>query len=629
MNKHNWRRHRPLFAQSAAKNPPVSHRRWRVLSFLWSGTKRLATVLGFVIIINVILMIFAFSFLSPGSAGRQSLPHEMVLFLGFEDGFQEQTGGGGLMEAFAPPEPNVRQLIDALDKAADDARVKGVLARMNGGSFDLAHVYEVRAAIKRFRATGKFAHIYSTSYGEGGGGLGRYYLASAFDEIWMQPLGVVSITGVSAEIPFGRGLLDKIGVKPEFFQRKEYKSAYESLTNKTISPYNKEEMTRIVKDIRAEILASIPADRGMTPAQFEALVHKGLLTASEAEKAGLITRADYGDVLLENIAETLSGKRDADAVNLVSLPDYIAGSGHKRPAGSKPKVALVYALGAIMPTAEGGGFGGGHIAAADEIAPLLYDIAKEKDIQAVVLRIDSPGGSPTASESILRAVEKVQEAGKPVIVSMGPVAASGGYWIAAYADRIFALPTTLTGSIGVVGGKFVIEGLSEKLGVNWETVSWGENSGLWSLNTPFSPGEAGRMNAMMDQIYDSFIARVAKGRKMTPQAVDAVAGGRVWSGRRAVEAGLVDEIGGLNEALDYAATLTGGKDRHDLSIIALPKEKTPLEKVLKLMGAQVALGGQGVQIPPALRKRLEPLAQMIAVQENPQLYSTYEFMRIE
>lgn len=633
MNERNWRRHRPLYAAPTPKEVREPKNRWRILPVLWRVAKRTAMGVGFVVIINALLVVFALSALTPEkkSAG---LPHEMVLFLGLEDGFHERPRAGGLSEVFAgKQEPSLQDLIDGLDKAAGDKRVKGLVARMNGGDFDLARSHEMRSALKRFRAAGKFAYIYSPSYGEGGGGLGRYYLASAFDEIWMQPLGVVSITGVSAEIPFGRDLLDKVGVTPNFFQRKEYKSAYESLTNKSISPANREEMTQIVQDIRAEIMATIPKERSISPAKFEALVDKGLLTADEAKKSGLVTQVDYGDVLLDNIAEKLTGQRDADAVDYVTIPEYVAGTRSVVPSAfghAKPKVALVYALGPIMPTADGGGFGGEYVAAADEIAPVLHDIAKDDSIKAVVLRIDSPGGSPSASESILRAVEKVQASGKPVVVSMGSVAASGGYWIAAYANRIFALPTTLTGSIGVVGGKFSIGGLSQKLGVNWETISWGQNAGLWSMNKPFNESESERMNAMMDQVYDSFVARVARGRKMKPETVDKVAGGRVWSGRQAIRVGLVDEIGGLNEALDYAATLAGKKSRGDLNVEIMPRPKTALEQFAEMFEGQVLTGGgPGVKIPEALVRRLEPVARMIEMQENPELYATYEFMRVE
>jgi len=609
----------------AVREPRI---KWKILPVVWLSLKRMAMVLGFMVLINILLALIVLPAFMPKKGAVPNLPDEMVLFLKFEDGLNELPERAGLSDPFSTPRPTVDDIVKALDMAAGDKRVKGVLARMYDGNFDLAHIAEIRAALMRFRGSGKFAHIYSSSYGEGGGGLSRYYLASAFDEIWMQPLGIVSITGVGAEVPFFRETLNKIGVEPQFFKRKDYKTAYESLTDADISPENKEMLGRIVGDIRSEMISTIPVERGMSVQEFERLVNKGLLTAPEAEKAGLITKADYGDVLLDNVAQRVTGERDADKLNLVNMDGYIGVMKKKASglgAGAKPKVALVYAVGAIMPSGEDGGFGGENIAAADKIAPAIFEAAKDDDVKAIVLRIDSPGGSPSASESILRAVEKAQEAGKPVIVSMGPTAASGGYWIAAYADKIYALPTTLTGSIGVVGGKFALGELSDKLGVNWAKVTWGKNAGMWSLVKPFSTSEAERMNTMLDHVYDSFVARVAKGRDMTPAEVDKVAGGRVWTGRRALEAGLVDELGGLNEALIYTANLIGEQGRGDINVSVFPAPKTPIEQLLELLGTQARMG-QAVKLQERVLEAVSPFLQSAEMNARP--VSAYEAIRL-
>ena len=603
--------------------------KWRLLPILWLALKRAATVLGFLIIISFVVALVILPAFLPKEVAAPTLPDEMVLFLKFEDGINEVPPPADFSDPFAPVPPTVSEIVEALDTAREDERVKGLIARMYPGNFALSHVTEIRAALKRFREAGKFAHIYSSSYGDGGG-LGRYYLASAFDEIWMQPLGVVSINGLSAELPYFRETLDKIGVQPQFFKRQDYKTAFESVTDKEISAENKETMQRLVRDIRNEILARVPEDRGMSPQAFEALVNRGLFTAREAEQAKLITHADYGDVLLENVAEVVTGERDPDELELVNVEGYISvtqDQGHGFMNLGKPKVALVYAVGAIMPTSDGGGLGSG-IAAADEIAPAIHDASKDEDVQAIILRIDSPGGSPGASESILRAVEKAQERGKPVIVSMGQTAASGGYWIAAYADKIYALPTTLTGSIGVVGGKFAMQELFGKIGVNWERITWGKNAGMWSANTPFSESEEARMNAMLDNIYENFVARVAKGRNMPVAEVEKVAGGRVWTGRRALDAGLVDEIGGLENALDHVAVMVGAESRKDLNVVQFPEPKTPLERFLSLLGAQVRMG-QAVAMQERLLKTFEPALEMMNVIQSPQNYSTYEPLRIK
>lgn len=631
MPKRNFRQHRPLYTNTLPKDVREPKIRWKILPVIWLAIKRAATALGFLVLINIVVALFVIPSLLPRKAAAPSLPDEMVLFLKFEDGFRERAQPPSFAEPFAVSKPNVRDIVYALDKAAADKRVKGVIARMYSGNFNLASASEVREAVKRFRAAGKFAHIYSSSYGEGAGGLGRYYLASAFEEIWMQPLGLVSITGVGAEIPFLRGTLDKIGIEPQFFQRKEYKNAYESLTSKSMSRENKETMQNIVNDVRFEILRSLPEERGMRSAEFESLVNKGLFTAEEAEKAGLITHMDYGDVLLDSVAERMTGKRDSDALDIVDFGSY-AKLLKKREQGlgaiGKPKVALVYAVGAIMPSGDKSGFGGDGIAAADKIAPAIYKASKDDDVQAIILRIDSPGGSPGASESILRALEKAQERGKPVIVSMGATAASGGYWIAAYADKIFALPSTLTGSIGVVGGKFAMRELFAKLGINWEKVTWGRNAGLWSPNTRFNQSEAERIHAMLDNVYDNFVARVAKGRKMSVADVEKVAGGRVWTGRRALEAGLVDELGGLDKALDHVASLVGVQGRDDLNLVEYPKPQTPLEQILKLLEAQARMG-QAASVHERFLEAAEPFLDVLNVYDHPQNFMTYEPLRIE
>ncbi len=268
------------------------------------------------------------------------------------------------------------------------------------------------------------------------------------------------------------------------------------------------------------------------------------------------------------------------------------------------------------------------MAAASDIAPAIFDAADDDTVGAIVLRIDSPGGSPVASESILRAIEKAKEKGKLVIVSMSTAAASGGYWVAAYADRIFTMPMTMTGSIGVLGGKVAVQGLSDKAGVTWDrSQRWGENAGIWSTVTPFSESEAERMNAMLDSVYAQFIARVAKGRGMDKAEVEKIAKGRVWSGKRAVELGLADELGGLDAALDFAAKAQGLESRKDLNITVTPKPPTPLEHLMELLGTQAALG-------PALEglrhvmEKVEPLSAQLRIIENPADYMAFEPLQV-
>lgn len=609
---------------------------WRILPVIGAVLRRTCTTLGALLLISAAIgMFFASQFKEEGAP---SLPSQIVLYLPLDGDLEEMPAPASFADPFAYRQPTVHELVDIIDHAAVDKRVKGIYARIGEGSFALARSGELRAALKRFEKSGKFAYVYSTSYGEGPGGLGRYYLASVFSEIWMQPLGVVSIPGIRAEVPFFRDTLDKVGVQPQFYKRKEYKTAYESATNSSMSAPNREEIGKLVDDIRARILADIPADRGMTPQAFEALVQRGLFTAREAVQAKLITHADYADTLIERIKTDLTGDPETPDESLFVNPvDYARGyewEDKERSllnfASSRPSVALIYVVGAIFDTNVGGNpVTGDQIAAADEIAPAILEAADDSTIEAIILRIDSPGGSPVASETILRAIEKAKQKGKPVIVSMGTMAASGGYWIAAYADQIFTMPTTLTGSIGVLGGKLSAGKFWDKVGVNWDkTIQWGQNAGMWSLNTPFSDTEAERMNAMLDNVYESFIARVSKGRGMTPEAVDKIAGGRVWTGERAINVGLADQIGGLHEALNYTAEILGAKDKAGLNVVVLPRPLTPVERFLAMLDESGSVFA-GLKLNARAMEKIKPVLDSVSVYGAMPGSMAYEPLRIE
>jgi protease-4 len=586
-------RHRPLFAQTLPKEVTKPKIEWKILPIVWLALKRMAMVVGFLVLLQIFLFLFIVMPAAMVGGAEETLPDEMVLYLPIDGGLDEVHVAQGFAEAFEDAPLTLKEAVDALEKAATDDRVKGLLVRLKSGQLGLSQAYELEQALQTFKASGKFAHVYSSSYGESGGGLGAYYLISAFEEVWMQPMGIVTIMGLNAEMPFMRDMLDKIGVTPNFFQRKKHKTAYENLTHSKMTAANKEGIERLVGDLRAEILNTVPERLEMEKGAFDKLVDRGLFTAQEAKDAGLITHMDYADVLVGNIKEAVTGDREAGDDLFVTFDAYaedVLKGQYKRRAG-KPSVALIYAVGAIVQSADGGGIpGASGVAAAEDIAPAILEAADDDNIKVIVLRVDSPGGSPVASESILRAVERAQDKGKKVVVSMGGTAASGGYWISAYADQIFVHPTTITGSIGVVGGKFAFGDLFEKIGVNWDGVRWGDNAGIWSADTPFSRGEAERINAMLDAVYDGFITRVSKGRGMDKDAVDKVAGGRVWSGRRAVQVGLADQFGGLNDALDYAAELTGKKSRKDINVIIMPEPKTALERFIELLEGQAMLG---------------------------------------
>lgn len=594
MPRYKWNKPRPLFSSpvpKAVKQPKI---RWKVLPIFWMALKRGAMALGFLVIFSMIVSSFIMGSLMQQEI--QPLPDQMVLVLEFEGSIDEIPPQATLSNPFGEGGVTLRHYLSAIESAKHDPRVKGIVARMRDGAFSTAQVEEIRAAIFDFKESGKFTRIYSTSFGGLGSGLGRYFLASSFDELWMQPMGVVMIAGINAEQPFARETLDKMGITPQFFQRKEYKTAYESLTNESMSDANRETISVLVNDIRDRLVSEIAQDREISEERFTALVNQGLFTAPEALEAGLIDHMDYADVMIEQVKELVSGDPQSEDVAFRSLESYIAHVGLRinedgkinketRTRKTAGGVALIYAIGAIVSDAAGAP---GSLAASDDIAPAILDAAADPNIKTIILRVDSPGGSPAASEAILRALDKAQMEGKYVVVSMGSTAASGGYWIAAHADQIFVSPTTITGSIGVVGGKFTLGGLWEKIGLNWEAVQWGENADMWSMNTPFDAQGSERMNAMLDNVYESFLARVAQGRNMSIQQVDLIAKGRVWSGTRAIDVGLADQFGGLMSAIDYAATLNGGQSRDDVYVQIFPKPKTPFEQLMEIMSGEGA-----------------------------------------
>lgn len=641
MSRNKWNKPRPLFASPVPKEVRKPKIKWKIFAILWSALKRGAMVLGFLMIFSSFVSAIMLASVA-GSSGPKGLPSEMVLVLDFDKGVAEIPPEASLANPIVDEVLTIRDYVQIIRRAKSDPRVKGVVARLRDGGFALSHIDEIRSAIVDFKESGKFTKIYASSYGAGGGGLGRYYLASVFDEIWMQPMGLVSITGVSAQQPFVREVLDQIGIEPQFFQRKAFKSAYENLTNKEMSAANREATQALINDLVSVLSKGIATDRGFEEAAFKALVDKGLFVADEALEAGLIDRSDYADVLVREINLAVSGNPEGGDLSYVYAADYLPAIKAKAPnvqqahssqgfGKTKPRVALIYAVGAIMSDDVNAHSSlapsvvmGQQIASARKIAPAILDAVEDDGIDTIVLRVDSPGGSPIASESILRALVKAKEKGKNVIVSMGSVAASGGYWIATNADQIFVSPLTITGSIGVIGGKFASSALWEKLGVNWESVSWGENAGMWSFVDPFSASEAERINAMLDHVYDNFLSRVAAGRNMELEQVERLAQGRVWSGASALENGLADQQGGLYDALDYAATLSGGQSAEDIAIEILPKPKTPIEQLIALLTGEVSAAPYQYGLGKAVSGMLSPLAVEVQRMQNPEDFLLYD-----
>lgn len=510
---------------------------------------------------------------------QPSLPRGVVLDLDLTHSLGE--GGEDRLGGLLGHDASLRDVLDALERGRKDPRVKGVLARLGGDQIGFAQTQELRAAIDRFRASGRFAVAYAESYGDGGSGNRAFLLASAFDDVWLQPLGMVGLTGLSAEVPFARGALDLLGVQPQLMHREEYKSFSETFTQTSMTPANREMLQGLVGDLTNQLVDGVAKGRRLPPAGVRAAMERAPLLDREALDLKLIDHIGYADE-----ARDAALQRAGQGVELVDLADYLTVAGG--PHDSGPTVALIHVVGTITGGKSERPTFGEINAGSDTVVRAIEDAADDPDVRAILFRIDSGGGSVSASEAIRRALLKARQRGKPVIASMGDAAASGGYWIALAADRIVASPASLTGSIGVVAGKMSFGGLSEKLGVRWDRVPAARNAGMWSTMHPFSPSEEERMTAIIDATYASFLERVAEARRLTPDQTRAAAKGRVWTGAQARELGLIDDLGGQEEALTLARAAAGLEADAEVTLAPYPPPKSVADELLDLLS-----GGKG------------------------------------
>jgi len=530
-------------------------------------------------------------------------PEKIVLVLNFKQELGEKYDGDlphSLRSAFdffvdhdEDGRPVLHDVVQALLRGSADPRVVGVVGLFGYNLPHLAQSQEIRTALEKFRASGKFSYAFATGYGEFGPGNNAYYMASGFEKIWLQPVGTLGLAGMRMENPFGRGVLDKIGVKATFVQREEYKSALSFATEDKMPAPMREEMQTILDDLSSQVVGGIATSRQFTPEQVKELMAKGPYTAKEALERKLIDQIGY----LDEIEKTIDDQHGKKAAKL-SAASYLAVPDAADKVAEKPKatIALIVAQGEI---GEHGGrpspMSGGAGMDTRQIVNAFEEAAEDKEVQQILFRVDSPGGSPTASETIRRAMMQAQAKGKKVVVSMGQMAGSGGYWIAMNADRIFADPATLTGSIGVLGGKLDLSGLYEKIGLNWETLQVGTDvAGLWSTTHGYTPEERARMDVLMDDTYNTFRENVAKARKIPLEKMPSVSKGRVFTGAQAVKLGLVDELGGMRAALDYIKTAQGLKPEDRIMLEPFPPPESTADRVRDMLKG---FFGQGASLP--------------------------------
>jgi protease-4 len=475
--------------------------------------------------------------------------------------------------------PTLRELVAALRKGARDDAVVGVVAHLGGHRLSLAQVQDLREAVADFRTSGKSAVAWTESFGETGSGTVPYYLATAFDEIWIQPSGEVGITGVSVRAVFVRGALDKAGVIPQFGKRREYKTAADTFTEKEMTGPAREMASRLAESAYEQIVEGIAVRRRLDTARVRELVDSAPLSAQAGLDAGLVDRLGYRSDVYDELR-----KGHGDDTTRLLAERYIRRGPRTwedlrktLPWPQKPVVAVVRISGGITVGRNSSNPLGGSGSGSDTVGAALRAVADNDKVKAVVLRVDSPGGSYVASDAIRNEVLRLRSTGRPVIASMGSVAASGGYFVAMPADLIVAQPGTITGSIGVLSGKGVVRDALGRIGISQEAVSEGENARMYSAQEEFTDEQWARLEETLDRIYTDFVAKAAQDRGLPEDQLEALARGRVWTGADAHARKLVDELGGFQHALTLACN-RAGLDRDNIALATVP-HRTLLDRL--------------------------------------------------
>ncbi len=518
----------------------------------------------------------------------------------------------------------LRGLFKKLDALKTDDEIAGIIFKIDNVSIGWATLQEIRSKLHEFRAAGKE----TVGYLEGGGNA-EYLLAAAMDRVVLMPVGSLNLTGLRAEILFYKGLLDKLDIQADMLAMGKYKSGVEPYMREGMSDAFRESMTTLLDDLYTQLLNHIAESReGITAESASDLMDRGPFTAEEALQEKLVDALQYYDELL-TVLKTASEDEDVQVMEPGSerkrkVPDMNSFAGlmqlfsilnppQRTQPTSENQIALIYANGPILPSVESL-LASMPVITPDELKEAFEKARTDDSVQAVVLRIDSPGGSALASDLIWREVMLTQRE-KPVVVSMGDVAASGGYYIAMAAGTIVAHPSTLTGSIGVFGGKLNMKGFYNKVGLTKEIITYGQNSTLYSDYGGFTPTERERVEKMMKTIYADFVRKAAVGRDKSFDEIDEIAQGRVWTGQQAKTLGLVDELGGLDTALSIAKVQAGFSADDEVNLMVLPKQKPFFEQLMERMIEDM---GGSVQVPLQLMVS-DPVLSILRTRWEPAL----------
>lgn len=537
---------------------------------------------------------------------------EIKLKGSYPEGTQMPGLFGDLVESLAT-------CLDRLQQAGRDKSIKGVLLRVGSLEIGWARLNELQTAIAEVRKSGKPVWACLES-----GGNKEYLLAASCDRIIMPESGTLMLTGLRAEVTFYKNLFEMLDVKAEMLRVGAFKSAAEPYTRTDMSPEFREEMESILDDFYMTMVTQISERRKLPEAKVKEIIDQGLIGVRAAKELGLVDDVAYDDQLIALIAgddksldvrfrEDYKKKKVNTELDLFSLMEIMAG-GKSSGGSTKPRIAVLHLEGAIVSGSDPFSLFSESTISSDKIVPVIHTLSKDDNVKAIVVRVDSPGGSALASDLIWRALEA---SGKPVVASMSDTAASGGYYISMGAEKIYAEPGTITGSIGVVGGKIALDGLMKKVGVTTSIISRGKNSGVMSITEGFTDSERDAMQKMLNETYEQFTQKAAAGRKMDVAALEALARGRVYTGRRAREIGLVDELGTLADAIAEARKIVGD-DKKALELEDLPRAESPLEMLMgdskpKNPPFDVLLQS----VPASMRPALKGLTTLRVLAEEP------------
>jgi len=544
----------------------------------------LAAILGTLIAFGILfVMFFVFAALVGSGDDGVTVKPDSILELRFTLPIRDYDGtdkADPFATLFDEGSMGLDEIVHAIEVAANDDNIRGISMRTSFLLAGYAQAQELRRALKSFKEGGKFIFAYADFYSQK-----DYYLASVADSIFLNPQGAMDFKGLASEVLYLKELQEKSGIKMEVVRSGKYKSAAEPYISDTMSDENREQIKSLITSIWSSLLEDVAMSRNKTVAELNILADTlGARLPEYAVKTGMIDKTFYFDEYENLLRDQLSIDQDAK-INYLDLEDYITVANRKSLRTGTDKIAVIYAQGEILY-----GEGGKDFIGQGVINKALKKARKDDKVKAIVLRVNSPGGNALTSDIIWREIKLTKEK-KPVVVSFGNVAASGGYYIAAGADKIFAEPTTITGSIGVIGTIPNINELAAKVGINAEQVGTNKNSVDYSLFEPMTEAFRAQVEESIENVYDTFLSRVAEGRNMSIEAVNEIAQGRVWSGVEAVENGLVDELGDLDDAIAAAAEMA---DIERFGVRKYPKYKSDFEKLMEDLGGMKAKIGASV-----------------------------------